>query len=683
MEYTQIDMQNQQQVRAYELIAHTNSSFFLTGRAGTGKTTFLKNVQNVVDKQFIVLAPTGVAAILAGGETIHSFFGLPLEVCTPGTYGKLGRNKYTTIVHADTIIIDEVSMVRCDIVDAIDLTLRKALHTSQPFGGKQIIFVGDMFQLPPVAQNGTEKDVLSDIYKTEDFFFYKANVFKRMRLVKIEFQKVYRQNGDAQFLKVLENIRMNKISWEDINILNKRVEKPDGDDMIITLASVNKTADSINKQKLSEIKSKEFIYEGIISGKYENSKLPVELSLHLKVGAQVMFTRNDTQRRWANGTLAKIVKLADNEIRVATSDGNEYIVSQCSWESVSYEYDKECKKLTKNVVGTFTQYPLKLAWAITIHKSQGMTFDKMNLDLSRGIFADGQLYVALSRVRSLDGLYLSKSIVPGYARTNNEILKYASGYNDESQISNEIESGKAVFDALRQNDYDEAAKQYLMLTCKKAESGDIREAMLQAKHFLDTVISDEHLFVSVKSIPEKLFSGSHWAAKFLVALLGLYSGEYKIALECINYVLAKHHCQEAMFVKSRILTMLGLYREADKVNCEIVEQFDMSVPDVKMLYAIAVLNEMHIGDPGLSILKKLVEIRPKYDKAISTLRIIMKRKNMILTAEENENDELIDLFNSDMPENEFDDVLKAYRKKNGDFMKNLILSIKTMKVQEK
>ena len=408
MEQTQIDTQNQQQMLAYELIANTNSSFFLTGRAGTGKTTFLRNVQKMVNKQFITLAPTGVAAILAGGDTIHSFFGLPMEVCVPGTCGKLNEARILTLLHADTIIIDEVSMVRCDIVDAIDYTLRKAIRTTQPFGGKQIIFVGDMFQLPPVVRQGAERELLHDIYKADDFFFYKADAIKRMRLVKIEFQKVYRQDDNRQFLNILENVRMNKVTPENIIHLNKRVTQPQNKDgIVITLASLNKTADSLNQQRLAEIDAEEFTFEGTIAGKFDDQKLPVELNLRLKVGVQVMFTRNDQQKRWANGTLAKVVKLTKDEIQVRLDNGETHAVPCASWDSVSYEYDRELRKLKKEVTGTFTQYPLKLAWAITVHKSQGMTFDKMSLDLSRGLFADGQLYVALSRVRSLEGLFLS------------------------------------------------------------------------------------------------------------------------------------------------------------------------------------------------------------------------------------------------------------------------------------
>lgn len=681
MEHTQIDTQNQQQMLAYELIANTNSSFFLTGRAGTGKTTFLRNVQKIVNKQFITLAPTGVAAILAGGDTIHSFFGLPMEVCVPGTCGKLNEARILTLLHADTIIIDEVSMVRCDIVDAIDYTLRKAIRTTQPFGGKQIIFVGDMFQLPPVVRQGAERELLHDIYKADDFFFYKAEAIKRVRLVKIEFQKVYRQDADRQFLNILENVRMNKVTPENIMHLNKRVTQPQSKDgIVITLASLNKTADSLNQQRLAEIDAEEFTYEGTIAGKFDDKKLPVELNLRLKVGAQVMFTRNDQQKRWANGTLAKVVKLTKDEIHVRLDNGETHAVPCASWDSVSYEYDRELRKLKKEVTGTFTQYPLKLAWAITVHKSQGMTFDKMSLDLSRGLFADGQLYVALSRVRSLEGLFLSKDVIPQYAHTSREIIAYASGYNDEQLINNEIESGKAVYGALLKNDYDEAAKQYLMLVHKKVQTGDIKEAMQQAKRFLDTLVCDDVLMGCIEEIPEELLSSSHWTSKFLAALLSLYAGQYEQTLEFADEVLSNHHCQEVLYIKSRALAMLERYQEADEVNVQIGDIFDMSTPDAKVLYQIAMLNELHIGDTGLNLMQKLVEAKPKYDKGIHAMRMLMKYKGIMLYSP-NES-ELIEAYNSDMTEKEFDALLKECRTKAPKSVSYLIQRIKKQEFNE-
>ena len=502
-----------------------------------------------------------------------------------------------------------------------------------------------------------------------------------MRLVKIEFQKVYRQDDDQQFLHILENVRMNKVTPENIMHLNQRVTHPQNKDgMVITLASLNKTADGINQQRLAEIDAEEFTYEGTIAGKFDDKKLPVELNLRLKVGAQVMFTRNDQQKRWANGTLAKVVKLTKDEIHVELSNGDQYVVPCTSWDSVSYEYDREARKLKKEVTGTFTQYPLKQAWAITIHKSQGMTFDKMSLDLSRGLFAAGQLYVALSRVRSLDGLFLSKDVIPQYAHTSREILAYASGYNDEQVINNEIESGKAVYGALQKNDYDEAAKQYLLLVCKKAQAGDIKEAMQQAKRFLDTLICDDDLMGCIESVPEELLTSGHWTSQFLAALLSLYSGKYEQALEFADAVLENHHCQEALYVKSRALAMLERYTEADAVNVQMGDVFDMATPDAKVLYMIAMLNEMHIGDPGLDLMRKLVEAKPKYDKGIHALRLLMKRHNIMLDSPKES--ELIEAFNSDLSDEDFDAQLKECRSKAPKSVSYLIQRIKKQEFNE-
>lgn len=657
-----IDTQNKQQVMAFELIANTNSSFFLTGRAGTGKTTFLRNVQKMVDKQFITLAPTGVAAILAGGDTIHSFFGLPMDVCTPGTMGKMSEARILTLIHTDTIIIDEVSMVRCDIIDAIDYTMRKTLRSSLPFGGKQVIFVGDMFQLPPVLKKGVESDLMHDLYHADDCFFYKADVIKRMRMVKIEFQKVYRQEDEA-FLRILESVRLNKTTPEILMHLNERVCQPTKEDgAVITLASLNRTADDINQKRLAEIEAEEYVYEGTVTGKFEEKRFPVDKTMKLKVGAQVMFTRNDPKKRWVNGTIGTVTKLAKDEIKVAV-DGGTYVVPNCSWESYSYEYDKDERKMKKELMGTFTQYPLRLAWAITVHKSQGMTFDKLYLDLSRGMFAAGQLYVALSRVRSLDGLFLSRPIIPQYAHTSREVLAYANNYNDEKVINSEIESGKAVYQLLARHNYDEAGKQYLMLVQKMAANGDIKEAMQQAKRFLDTIICDEELFGCIDEVPSELAISEHWASKFLVALLSLYAGKYEQALAYADSVLAQHQCQEALYVKSRCLAKLERYEEADAVNVLMGDVFDMSTPDCKVLYMIAMLNELHIGDPGLNLMQQLIKARPKYDKGILSLRYLMKRKALLLVKTTDEPRELVDDFNSEISEEEFAQKLATAREK--------------------
>lgn len=678
-----INFNNEQWKLAYQLIEYTNSCFFLTGRAGTGKTTFLRYIQQVVNKQFITLAPTGVSAILAGGETIHSFFGLPMDICPPGTCGRLNENKILTLLHVDTIIIDEVSMVRCDIVDAIDFTLRRTLRNNLPFGGKQVVFVGDMFQLPPVVRPGAERELLHDIYHTNEFFFYKAEVIKRIRLVKIEFQKVYRQENDERFLHILENVRLNRVTPDNILQLNQRVVTDvDDADMTIKLTSLNKTANQINLLKLAELDAEEFVYEGTVTGKFEEKQMPVELNLHLKVGAQVMFTRNDPDRRWANGTLAKVVELTDEKIIVQLNNGMKVDVPCCSWDSINYEYDRENQKLKKEITGSFAQYPLKLAWAITVHKSQGMTFKKMHLDLSGGLFAPGQLYVALSRVRSLEGLTLSRDVLPQYAKTNSEILLFAQEFNNLHDIANEFESSKAVYMPLQRDDYDEAAKRYLQLVLKRTLDGDIDEAVLMSTKMLEIMVGDEHLFGSIDEVPKILFGISTLDAKFLIALLSLYSGNAEQAIAFADEVLSMQgqFREAALFVKSRALVRSERYQDADIINEQLGEFLDMSIPDAKVLYMIALNNELHVGDPGLDIMRRLIDTRPRYDNGILSLRMLMKRHNMTLDSPKES--ELIASFNSNLPQDEFATMLKKYREKSPRAVSYLIQRIRKQDFEE-
>ncbi len=652
-----------QQSQAYDLIANTYTSFFLTGKAGSGKTTFLHKVQKEVSKNFVVLAPTGVAAILAGGQTIHSFFGFPLEALPLGSVGKINRERFAIIKNVDTIIIDEVSMVRCDIIDAIDATLRDCMRTTAPFGGKQMVFVGDLFQLEPVLVGKTEKEIVLDGYHTGKPFFFKAKVFTRMRMPAIEFKKIYRQD-DKDFLKILNNIRNGIANIDDVEVLNQRtMYAPPADEMVITLCSVNKRADAINDERLAAIEKDSFIFEGKIDKDFDIKKIPVNKELVLKEGAQVMFCRNDVRRRWANGSIGKVTKIDQENIFVTLDDGIEHQVEKVCWEATNYEYDRETKKVEKKVTGTYTQYPLKLAWAITIHKSQGMTFDKMILDLGNGIFSDGQLYVALSRVKSLEGLYLTHPIRMSYVRGSKEVLSYAKSYNDNDLIEKEIEKGRKIYQALKNNDYDGVCECLLHMIATKVVDEKYKEAIYLLADMFDTMISDEHLMNKLKELP--LITEDSITCNMLNAVLCLYSGRYAKGIHYVDRILSQKTCKEALFVKARCEALLGNYSAADELHIKLSGLIGNDI-DVKIYYAVAVVNE-RIGDPGLGIMQSVIKIHPDYMPAIIKLRCLMMDRNTELTMFEN--NKLAVLFNKIVEDEEF---IKAYKEEDTETRKDFI-----------
>ena len=664
------DNTNVQQQMAYDLVNNTNNSFFLTGRAGTGKTTFLKRIQQEISKHFVVLAPTGVAAIIAGGETIHSFFGFPMEVIGSSTQVQINPKKQEILRMVDTIIIDEVSMVRCDLIDGIDRVLRKLMHTSLPFGGKQMIFSGDMYQLEPVVAHSAEREMLKDEYGTERPYFYKAHVFKRFRLPAIEFLKVYRQD-DQKFLQILNHVRDCRVSELDLLQLNTRVRDCSTDGgMAIILSPYNQAVQQINKDHLEQIDGEKHIYEAEVDGNFKQKNAPVEEKLVLKVGAQVMFTRNDSDHRWVNGTLAKVVSLSDEKILVRLDDGAEHLVDKITWQSFAYKYDKESKKMEKELMGTFTQFPLKLAWAITIHKSQGMTFDRMVLDLRRDVFTSGQLYVALSRVRSLEGLYLNAPVLSHHVRENAEITAFANTFNDEKFIGDELSDGAAVYAHLRNHDVDAAASTCLELAKKKVLVGQLREAALMLKKMFDIVICDRCLMGQTANM--ELLKGDSQICNFINAVNCLYGGRFELGIVYADRVLQrKNTCKEAIFVKSRCLAELGRWKDADAANVEIMQILGLDYDkDMKNIFNLALVNA-HIGDPCLDYLKLLLKFQPNYMPVLLELRRQLKETGKKL--ETDETNDVLTAFASDMTDEELVAVLSA--KENAKDVKRLQRSI--------
>lgn len=409
----------------FELIEHTHRNIFLTGKAGTGKTTFLNNFIKKTRKKCIVVAPTGIAAINAGGVTIHSMFGLPLRTFIPtldrideslgnnindlSQHFRYRKEKLKLLREVEIIIIDEVSMLRADVLDMIDFSLRHIRRNSQQFGGVQMLFIGDLHQLPPVVK---EESFLLQYYNSP--FFFSAKSLEDAQLITIELTKVYRQT-DEDFVKILNGIRDSTITKEQLDALNERYN-PNFDPekkQYVYLTSHNHQAETINQKKLQELKGKTYAYEASIVGEFNEQQYPVEKIQELKVGAQVMFVRNDptAEKKYFNGKLAEIIRLNEDEITVHI-DGSEeeYRLKKEVWENKRYTLGAE-NQIVEEVVGSFEQYPIRLAWAVTIHKSQGLTFDRVIIDAGRS-FASGQVYVALSRCRTLEGIILKSKISP-------------------------------------------------------------------------------------------------------------------------------------------------------------------------------------------------------------------------------------------------------------------------------
>lgn len=505
--------------QALRFVQHTGKHIFLTGKAGTGKTTFLKYIKENSNKKMAIVAPTGVAAINAGGTTLHSFFQLPLGPYLPSLHTtatanatnehtlfknlRFNRDKRELLQELELLVIDEVSMLRADMLDAVDTILRHfRRRLLEPFGGVQMLYIGDLFQLPPVVQNH-EWEILQQVYKSP--FFFDAVALRQSPPLYLELKKIYRQN-EAEFINILNNIRNNIVTSVDLERLHKHYFpgfEPLKEDNFITLTTHNARADTINQQELDKLNGKTFSFDGDVTGDFNERALPAEKTIRLKEGAQVMFIKNDKGefRRYYNGKIATISRINIKDIFVKfPGEENEVQIEKETWKNIRYNYNKEKDQVDEEELGKFVQYPIRLAWAITIHKSQGLTFTKAIIDAGAS-FAPGQVYVALSRLTSLEGLVLYSRIQPQSIHTDERVLAFAKIEKQEDELQQTLEQEQRLYlsrsltnafnctklgESISQH-YDDYAHRLIP---------DKNESVLWAQHLLSS-------FTQMKEISEK------------------------------------------------------------------------------------------------------------------------------------------------------------------------------------
>ncbi|MDR2056797.1 MAG: AAA family ATPase [Dysgonamonadaceae bacterium] len=607
------DKDNNLFLLAADFINQTSEHLFLTGKAGTGKTTFLKHIREHTHKKTIVAAPTGVAAVNAGGITLHSLFQLPFEPYIPNAPSNMfkknlfrfSKQKLDLMRQLELLIIDEVSMLRADTLDAIDDFLKRIRRNQQPFGGVQIVYIGDMFQLPPVAQRD-EWELLKNYYPST--FFFHAKVIEKTKPIYLELKKVYRQK-DAIFVDLLNRIRNNQATPEDFQTLNKRYNPhftPPEEENYIILTTHNYKADNINNRKLAELNGQERLFTGEITGDFPDYSLPTDKQLRLKKGAQVMFLKNDTEepRRYYNGKIATISRIDSDQIYIYISDTNkEILIKREIWENKRYYLDIESGEIKEELLGSFSQYPLRLAWAVTIHKSQGLTFEKAIIDAGNS-FAAGQTYVALSRCISLDGIVLFSKIYPNSILTDKYALEFSRNEREEKELTQIFQLGKrkfwierlllyfdwkAVFQLLREMEKlleDKKEEEYLqgkkLLEIFRSKVTELENTSIKFQNELRRIISQESTENDISLLKERCQKAVYYFYQQFISqiLTPLESYIFSFKKTKKHKTLRKNMIR----IEENMIVFLENMKRVRYNNIPLAEDLDLTIPKRQELF---------------------------------------------------------------------------------------------------
>ncbi len=693
---------------ANDFVQTTGRNIFLTGKAGTGKTTFLHSLQKNMAKRMIITAPTGVAAINAGGVTLHSFFQLPFGPFVPGseTYElnkqrqfRFSKEKKQIIQSLDLLVIDEISMVRADLLDAVDAALRRHRRNNQPFGGVQLLMIGDLFQLSPVAKRD-DWQLIQKYY--ESVYFFSSNALDLDTLVTIELKHIYRQS-DVNFIKLLNRVRDNRLDEPTLKDLNQRYIPdftPGKDQGYITLTTHNRNADSMNQSKLEGLSKKEHHFKAQISGDFPEHIFPTQDNLRLKEGSQVMFVRNDpsAQKLYYNGKIGRVIKISDQYIHVTCpGDSKKIVVEPTIWENIKYTLNEENKEIQEDIIGKFTQYPLKLAWAITIHKSQGLTFDKAIID-AKAAFAHGQVYVALSRCKTLEGIVLSSPISSKGIETNEAINSFCKVVSQNPPSENKLSSDSIKYEQrllIDCFDFQSVQNRLGYFTrllmgnqrivqvsgitdINHLETMALKDIFVVSENFkrqLQSLFTDDHLPGSDSIIMERVSKASIWFQEKFDVLFG--EPMQKLTVETDNKELGKKINNALNNLKQEIVVKVAGIKSCEKVftpsgylHAVSNAQIDFA-PEKTKKSRVPDYNESDIEHPVLFQTLKDWRSSKAKEKGLALFQVLYQRVLIQIVVCLPENTAQLKVINGvgnktiEKYGKELLDLVLAYRKKHG------------------